>query len=62
MKVENFDPSANVLVARREKSNINIEFDLKKVKVEFDFNVIVLVARRDVSNVKIEENLNKIRK
>jgi hypothetical protein len=50
------------LVAKGEKSNINIEFDLKKVKVEVDFNVIVLVPRGNVSNVKIEENLNKVRR
>jgi hypothetical protein len=33
MKVKDFDPSASVLVARGEKSNINIKYDLKEVKV-----------------------------
>jgi hypothetical protein len=50
MKVEDIDPSASVMVGRGEKSNINIKYDLKKVKVEFDLNVIVLVARGDISN------------
>lgn len=50
MKVEDIDPSASVMVGRGEKSNINIKYDLKEVKVEFDLNVIVLVARGDISN------------
>lgn len=50
MKVEDIDPSVSVMVGRGEKSNINIKYDLKEVKVEFDLNVIVLVARGDISN------------
>ncbi len=50
MKVEDIDPSASVMVGRGGKSNINIKYDLKEVKVEFDLNVIVLVARGDISN------------
>ncbi len=62
MKVEDIDPSASVMVGRGEKSNINIKYDLKEVKVEFDLNVIVLVARRDISNVKKFKNLSKAKK
>ncbi len=32
MKVENFDPSASVLVARRDVSNVKIEKNLNKVR------------------------------
>jgi hypothetical protein len=62
MEVEDIDPSASVLVGRGEKSNINIKYDLKEAKVEFDLNVIVLVARGDISNVKKIKKMNKAKK